>query len=145
MIEGEGDKQKITAKAVKVRLKEISNDPLYADEHSALEWYADLLKQQSGAKAERKTAQEELDQKIDSKYSRLTEVEIKTMVVDDKWMAQLSTSVRSEIDRLSQSLTDRIRQLANRYRTQLPELEGKVEEFAAKVEGHLMKMGLARE
>ena len=33
----EGEKQKITAKAVKARLKEIDADPLYADERAALE------------------------------------------------------------------------------------------------------------
>jgi type I restriction enzyme M protein len=32
VIEGEGDKQKITAKAVKARLKEIGKDPDYNDE-----------------------------------------------------------------------------------------------------------------
>src|SRR5947208_1887711 len=51
VIEGEGDKQKIAAKAVKARLKEIGEDPLYADERAALEAYADLLEQQSDAKA----------------------------------------------------------------------------------------------
>ena len=141
VIEGEGDKQKITAKAVKARLKEIRIDPLYADERAALEQYADLLKQQSDANAKRKAAQEDLDQKIDAKYPRLTEVEIKTLVVDDKWMAYLSTSVQSEIDRISQTLTGRIRQLADRYATPLPKLTEKVEGLAARVEKHLKKMG----
>jgi type I restriction enzyme M protein len=40
VIEGEGEKQKIAAKAVKARLKVIGNDPLYADERAALEAYA---------------------------------------------------------------------------------------------------------
>ena len=143
VIEGEGDKQKITTKAVKARLKEIGNHPLYADERSALEWYAELLKQQSGAKAERKTAQEELDQKIASKYPRLREAEIKTLVVNDKWMAQLSTSVQSEIDRLSQTLTDRIRQLAERYATPISRLTEETETLSARVEDHLKMMGAA--
>ena len=43
VIEGEGDKQKIPAKAVKARLKEISKEPAYADERTVLEAYADLL------------------------------------------------------------------------------------------------------
>src|SRR5207244_477841 len=46
-IEGEGDKQKIAAKVVKSRLKEIGEDPLYADERAVLEAYADLLEQQT--------------------------------------------------------------------------------------------------
>ena len=141
VIEGEGNKQKITAKAVKARLKEIGTDPLYADERAALEQYADLLKQQSDVNAKRKAAQEDLDQKIDAKYPKLTEAKIKTLVVDDKWIARLSTSVQSEIDRVSQTLTGRIRQLAERYATPLPKLTEKAGGLAARVEEHLKKMG----
>ena len=141
VIEGRGDKQKITAKAVKARLKEIGNNPLYTDERSALRRYGDLLKQQSATKSRRKAAQEDLDQKIDAKYPRLSEAEIKTLVVDDKWMEVLSDSVQSEIDRVSQTLADRICQLAQRYATSLPKLTDKVEGLAARVEEHLKKMG----
>ena len=141
VIEGEGDKQKIAAKAVKARLKEIGKDPLYADERAALEAYGDLLEQQTEAKAKRKAAQEDLDKKIDAKYPKLTEVEIKTLVVDDKWMARLSGAVQGELDRVSQTLTGRIRELAERYATTLPNLTAEVETLAARVEEHLKKMG----
>ena len=141
VIEGEGDKQKITAKATNARLKEIGNDPLYADERAALKGYADLLKQQSGAKAKRQAAQEDLDEKIGAKYPRLTEAEINTLVVDDKWMAHLSASVQSEIDHVSQMLTGRIHKLAERYTTPLPKLANEVERLAGRVEEHLKKMG----
>ena len=61
-----------------------------------------------------KAAQEDLDQKIDAKYPRLTEAEVKTLVVDEKWMARLSTSVQSEIDRVSRTLNGRTCQLVVR-------------------------------
>jgi len=141
VIEGEGDKQKIAAKAVKARLKEIGKDPLYTDERAALEAYVDLLEKQTEAKARRKAAQEELDKGIDTKYSRLTEAEIKTLMVDDKWMARLSAAVQSELDRVSQILTGRIRQLAERYATPLPKLVDEVQTLSALVEKHLKKMG----
>ena len=140
VIEGEGDKQKITAKAVKARLKEIRIDPLYADERAALEQYADLLKQQSDANAKRKAAQEDLDQKIDAKYPRLTEDEIKTLVVDDKWMAYLSTSVQSEVDRVSRELAGRIDQLAERYAAPLSIFIKDVQAFSDGVQAHLKTM-----
>ena len=142
VIEGEGNKQKITAKAVKARLKEIDADPFYADERAALERYADLLQQHSSVKAKRKAAQEDLDEKIDAKYPKLTETEIKTLVVDDKWMRHLSTSVESEIDRVSQALTGRIRQLAERYATPLPKLSKKVKKLTVRVDKHLKMMGV---
>ena len=141
VIEGKGDKQKITAKAVNVRLKEIGNDLLYADERSTLERYADLLKQQSGAKAKRKAEQEDLDENIGAKYPRLTEAEIKTLVVDDKWMAHLSASLLSEIDRVSRALNGRICQLAERYATSLPVLVDKLETLADRVDAHLKTIG----
>jgi type I restriction enzyme M protein len=141
VIEGEGEKQKIATKAVKARLKEIGKDPLYADERAALEAYADLLEQRSGAKANRKAAQEDLDRKIDVKYPKLTEAEIKTLVVEDKWMESLSAAIQGELDRVSQTLTGRIRQLAERYATPLPKLTEEVEALTTRVEEHLKKMG----
>ena len=141
VIEGVGDKQKIAEKAVKARLKEIGKDTLYADERAALEAYAGLLKQQKEAKAKRKAAQEDLDKKIDAKYPMLTEAEIKTLVVDDKWMTRVSAAVQGELDRVSQTLTGRIRQLAERYATPLPKLTDEVETLAARVDGHLKQMG----
>ena len=141
VIEGEGDKQKIAAKMVKARLKEIGKEPLHADERAALEACAALLDQQSEAKAEKKAAQVELDQKIDAKYPKLSAAEIKTLVIEDKWMARLSAVVQGEFDRVSQSLTGRIRQLAERYATPLPKLAAEVETLASRVGEHLKNMG----
>ncbi len=141
VIEGEGEKQKITAKAVKARLKEIGRDPDYAEERQALEDYAALLDQQADAKARLKAAQEDLEAKLDAKYPTLTEDEIKTLVVDDKWLATLAAAVQGELDRVSQTLTGRIRQLAERYATPLPQLTDEVATLAARVDEHLKKMG----
>jgi type I restriction enzyme M protein len=141
VIEGEGDKQKITAKALKARLKDIGKDPDYADERKALEEYSALLDQQADAKARLKAAQDDLEAKVDAKYPQLTEDDIKTLVVDDKWLATLAAAVQDELDRVSQTLTGRIRQLAERYATPLPQLTNEVAALTARVDGHLKKMG----
>ena len=141
VIEGEGEKQKIPAKAVKPRLKKIGKDLLYADEHEVLTAYSDLLDIQTAIKSKRKAAQEGLDKKIDAKYPNLTEDAIKTLVVDDKWTIRLEIAVQGELDRVSQTLTGRIRQLAERYATPLPKLEDEVEVLAARVAEHLKRMG----
>ncbi|RYG99299.1 MAG: type I restriction endonuclease subunit M [Alphaproteobacteria bacterium] len=140
VIEGEGDKQKITAKAVKARLREIAGDPLFTDEWTALEAYANLLEQQAESKAKRKAAQENLDKKIDAKYPKLTEGQIKALVVEEKWVACLSAAVQGELDRVSQTLTGRIRELSTRYATPFPELVNEVETLAARVAEHLKNM-----
>jgi type I restriction enzyme M protein len=141
VIEGEGEKQKITAKALKARLKDIGRDPDYAEERQALEDYSKLLDQQADAKARLKTAQDDLEAKLDAKYPTLTEADIQTLVVDDKWLATLAAAVQGELDRVSQTLTGRIRQLAERYATPLPQLTDEVTTLAARVDGHLKKMG----
>ena len=141
VIEGEGEKQKITAKAVKARLKEFGRDTDYAEEHQALEDYSALLDQQADAKARLKAAQEDLEAKLDAKYPTLTEDEIKTLVVDEKWLTTIAAAVQGELDRVSQTLTGRIRQLAERYATPLPQLTDEVAALAARVGVHLQKMG----
>lgn len=141
VIEGEGDKQKITAKAVKARLKEIGKDPDYADERKALQDYAALLDKQTDIKAKLKAAQDDLEAKLDAKYPKLTGEEIKQLVVDDKWLATLADAVQGELDRVSQTLTSRIRQLAERYATPLPLLTKDLETLSARVDEHLKKMG----
>jgi type I restriction enzyme M protein len=141
VIEGNGDKQKITAKALNARLKEIGKDPEFVNERKALEDYAALLEKQIDVKGRLKAAREDLDAKLDAKYPKLTEDEIKTLVVDDKWLATVAAAIQGELDRVSQTLTGRVRELAERYATPLPQLTDEVATLAARVDGHLKKMG----
>lgn len=137
----EGEPLKITKKSLKAALKKVGQTPDDADELKALEAYKDLLDRQKDANTKRKAAQEDLDKKIDAKYPTLTEIEIKTLVVDDKWLATIAAAVQGELDRVSQTLTGRIRELAERYATPLPQLTDDVATLAARVDGHLKKMG----
>jgi type I restriction enzyme M protein len=141
VIEGEGDKQKVTGKALKARLKEIGKDPEFDDERKALETYNALLEKQADAKNRLKTAQMDMDAKLDAKYPKLTEDDIKTLVVNDKWLATLAAAVQGELDRVSQTLSTRVRQLAERYATPLPHLTDKVATLTLRVDEHLKKMG----
>ena len=61
--------------------------------------------------------------------------------MDDKWLTTLATAVQGELDRVSQTLTSRIRLLADRYSAPLPQIVDEVEQLAAKVAAHLGKMG----
>ena len=142
VIEGEGDRQKITARAIKARLKEIGRNPDSAEERAALRGYAKLLDRQADLKALRKAAGEDLDRTIHEHYPKLSEAEIKSLVVDDKWLAFLAAAVQAELDRVSQTLTGRIRVLAERYATSLPQLTAEIDTLAARVAGHLQRMGV---
>ena len=53
--------------------------------------------------------------------------------------------MQGELDRVSQTLTGRIRELAERYATPLAQLTEEAATLAAKVDGHLAKMGASWE
>ncbi len=131
---------KITAAAVKDRIREIGKDPDGAEELVVLRCWLNLAEQETALKRAAKEQDAALDKQAYEKYPQLTETEVKTLVVDDKWMAHLAAAVQGELDRVSQTLTGRIRQLAERYATPLPQLTDEVERLAARVEEHLKRM-----
>ncbi len=139
--DAKSDKDKLTKASVAARLKDIKGDADSADERKLLADYLALSEQEATASAALKAAQESVMDAVLQQYARLTEDDIKTLVVDDKWLATLAAAVQGELDRVSQTLTGRIRQLAERYATPLPQLTGEVATFASCVEEHLKKMG----
>jgi type I restriction enzyme M protein len=134
---------KIAKGSVATRLKEIKRDKSLADERAQLEAYQALLEQEAAASRQAKDARKSLDEKVFAKYPKLSEAEVKALVVEDKWLASLSAAVQGELDRVSQALTGRIRQLVERYATPLPQLSKEVEALSARVGEHLKKMGFA--
>lgn len=56
-------------------------------------------------------------------------------------MAALGAAIGSELERVSQRLTGRVRELAERYEVPLPALGARVVDLEAKVGAHLQKMG----
>jgi hypothetical protein len=119
LAEAKTDKGKLTAKSVKDRFKEIKGGKDAADERKALDAYLALIEQEASAGKRVKDALKAFNTKVTAKYGQLSEVEIKTMVVEDKWLAALAASVQGELDRVSQALAGRIKQLAERYATPL--------------------------
>jgi type I restriction enzyme M protein len=135
------DKGKLTKVSATARLREIKGDADAAEEIKVLKAYLALVEQESAASAKHSAAQDALTEKVAARYPKLTEDEIKSLVVDDKWLGTLADAVKDELDHVSQTLTGRIRQLAERYATPLPQLTDEVAALAAKVDGHLGKMG----
>jgi type I restriction enzyme M protein len=142
-----GGFDKINDKEVKSRIKEIGRDPTQdsdsADELAVLKAWLALSEQASSLKKRLKTLEAELDAKALAHYAALTPDEVKALVVDHKWMAALGAAVHGEQDRVSQTLTGRVTELAERYGRTMPELVQQVEDLAARVAGHLERMGFA--
>jgi len=150
LAEAKTDKGKLTAKSVKDRLKVLQAITVRAelldaqDEIKALKTYAALIEAEATASKRAKDAQKALDAKVAAKYAHLSVADIQTLVVASKWLAALTASVQSELDRVSQALTGRIRQLADRYATPLPALGEELEGLADRVDGHLKNMGFLK-
>ena len=142
LADARNEKDKLTKASAAARLKDIKKDPDAAEERKVLQAYLKLTEQAADLGTKLKTAQETLITKVAAKYGQLTEDEIKTLVVDDKWLATLAAAVQGELDRVSQTLTGRIRLLADRYAAPLPQIVDEVEQLAAKVAAHLEKMGV---
>ncbi len=56
-------------------------------------------------------------------------------------MQTIETALKVEIDHISQTLTNRINELAERYDTSLPEIDKELAELESRVNAHLVKMG----
>ena len=139
--DAKNDKGKLTKVSVAAQLKKIKNDADGADERKLLNAYLALIEQESAANKQVKDAQKQLDAKVAAQYAKLSIEDIKTLVVDDKWLTTLAADVQTELDRVSQALTGRIKQLAERYAEPLPQLAADVAALSARVEAHLKQMG----
>ncbi|MBB6187533.1 class I SAM-dependent DNA methyltransferase [Rhodanobacter sp. MP7CTX1] len=131
----------INAAAVKERIREIGNDADNLDELEVLTRWQKNSQQITVLKKYVKEAEAALDQQAHDRYVMLSKSEIQSMVIDDRWMAHLEAAVQGELERVSQTLTGRIRELAVRYATPLPQLTDEVAVLAARVENHLKRMG----
>jgi type I restriction enzyme M protein len=132
---------KVNKASVTARLKEIKGDKEAKDEAAALNAWLKLCTQEADLKKSLKDAEAELDALAYAKYPKLSEAEIKTLTVEDKWMAAIAAAIHGEMDRISQALTQRVKELAQRYESPLPTLTDKVANLSAKVAIHLKKMG----
>lgn len=136
------DKGKVTRGSVKERLKALSGEPESDDECAALARCLELIEAEVAAVWAVKDAQAELDAKVLARYAKLSEAEIKSLVVDDKWFAALRLAIEWEVERLTQRLAGRVKELDERYALPLPSLVKDLDSLGETVDRHLRSMGL---
>jgi len=135
------DKGSISKGEVSKRIKAIQKSAEDAEELAVLKNWTKLNDAIANAKKQIKAAEEALDRALLVRYKSLTEEEIKTLVVEDKWMASLEKDIRGELDRVSQRLTQQIGDMAERYEMTMPELTQQADNLTKRVSIHLEKMG----
>jgi type I restriction enzyme M protein len=115
-----------------------------AEELGALRAVSAALEAEDEAKAAVDKAKNTLEAGIAKRYlTPLTEDEVRTLVVDDKWLASLHQGLSHELARLSGTLARSLTELAQRYAQPLPALEAEVASRQARVTGYLATLGFS--
>jgi type I restriction enzyme M protein len=141
--EATNDKGGITKATLTKFIKEVKTNPA---EKKALQLANELMvlfTKDASHKKNIKAKTTELDELCMAQYAKLTEAEVRILLVDHKWLTSLKAAIQSEIDAISQRLTSRINELAERYESTLGELDNQTIYLENKVSMHLEKMGLA--
>ena len=140
-VDGRG---RVTRRGVKARLAVVGeeDDPESGEECRILLRCLDLIDAESTQGKIVRQQRAALEERVLHCYGVLTEDEVKTLVVEDKWFASLRAAVDGEVERLTRKLAGRVEDLEKRYDRPLPQIEQEVEAYSAKVEAHLKRMGL---
>lgn len=101
-----------------------------------------LFNVEAAAKKAAKEAQANLDLMSLKKYGELTEDEVMSLVLDDKWRATLERCIAGEVEALTFDLVGRIQQLGKRYEETVDALEGELYSLQSRVARHLEVMGV---
>ena len=135
------DKGSINKNSIKNRIKEIKGNLEFEEEFIALSEYMDIIDKESTTNKKIKEAGKTLEKLADEKYESLSTSEVKDLAINHKWIPSIVGEVNSELDNISNRLTTRIKELAERYDETLGKIEEEVESYSSKVEEHLKRMG----
>ena len=84
-----------------------------------------------------------LNQKAVTKYKSLTEAEVQSLVIDDKWGAKLERQINGAVTALGQTLIERLGVLSVRYRAPIVAMEHETATFSGRMIDHLRAMGVS--
>ena len=142
LAEAVNDKGKLTKATVAKRMKEIKGDKSEKDAYELLQVIEKHFDQTATLTKSIKEKTKQLDDACMKQYDKLTEKDVKRLVIEMKWMSTLQTNINGEIDAISQRLTARIKELGERYGETLGDIDSSVKELEDKVNAHLKRMGL---
>jgi type I restriction enzyme M protein len=136
------DKGSITKTTLTAFIKDNKSNPAEKETLSIANDLLKLFNREAELKKDQKEKAIALDNLTLKAFKELTEENVRTLVVDDKWLTNIKTSIQTEIDAISQRLTGRVKQLAERYENTLIELDKESKSLEDIVSAHLEKMGL---
>jgi type I restriction enzyme M protein len=136
------DSDKISKALATARLKDAKKEGSDPDEIKALQRLIELYDAEAEAKKAIKEAQAELDAAVLKEYGNLSEDDVKSLVLDDKWHATIRSRISDEVNALTLELVARIQELGDRYAETVAGLDAELAELEAKVATHLATMGV---
>ena len=83
----------------------------------------------------------ELTKKVVSKYVELQPDEVRSLVIDKKWIPSLSTRFTEDMQRIVHQISADVTNLVDRYEFTLSQIDEEVAKYEAKVKSHLGIMG----
>jgi type I restriction enzyme M protein len=135
------DKVKLDKRKINADFRELKKTKPSDEDTLAIARYLDLEKAKKAAAKAAKEAAKRLEDLEKAKYQALTDEELKTLIVDEKWLATIRSGIDSLYGAVSNRLAERIAELAARYEATLGELDRECAELEAAVAAHLREMG----
>lgn len=142
LLAGAMDDGKITKALAAARLRAAKREKSDPDEIKALEHLIGLYDAEAAAKKVVKDLQAEFDATVLKEYGKITEEDVKFLVLDEKWHAAIKSRIAGEVASLTYDLVARIQQLGERYAQTVGALDSELAELEAKVAEHLAAMGV---
>ena len=135
------DKEKVDAKKVNARIKELKKSDPDSEEYKTLCEYVELADKVKKYSKIVKELFKALDEQVRAKYAELTDAEIKELLINRKWYYSIFDGIKALYITTSHNMANRISELAERYEDTLPSLEEQTASYEMKVKSHLERMG----
>lgn len=136
------DLDKVNLTTVKGLLRDRKKEKAPKEEIAIIENYINLHEAIASITRLIKIEKATTEIKVTEIYPTLSEKDIKNLVVNKKWIQHLQECLEQEQENISQTLTQRIKELAERYVQTLPQLEESLSSYESKVKQHLQTMGM---
>lgn len=145
ILESWPDFEEYLNKNAKVKLEkyveELKTQKAEAEYIAAVEKYISNQKHIKEMNAQLKEKTVSLTAVIIEKYKTLSENEIKQIVVNDKWLTDISEILMNEMQNITQKIATDVTELVERYEHKLSDIEAEVSKLEKEVAAHLAQMG----
>lgn len=141
--EDESEDKALSVKAadVKKAIKNAKTDGTSVAELTILKQWLKLSNEKDDLSKTLKMKRNELTDAVVKKYAALTEDEIKTLVIQRKWLASIISGCEALMQTVTHRISSDVTTLVERYETTLPELAQDVTKYEDEVKGYLKEMG----